>query len=51
MNTRGLGATATNTGRSRLDDATRNRFAIGRMELFLSEEIEEFIFNSNLTAE
>jgi hypothetical protein len=46
MNTRGLGATATNTGRSRLDDATRNRFALGRIELFLDEELESFIAHS-----
>lgn len=51
MNTRGLGATATNTGRSRLDDATRNRFAIGRFELFLSEDLEEEVFYGILNTE
>lgn len=48
MNTRGLGATAVNSGRSRLDDATRNRFAMGRIELFLDEDLETEIFDSIL---
>jgi hypothetical protein len=48
MNTRGLGATAVNSGRSRLDDATRNRFAMGRVELFLDENLEASIFENIL---
>lgn len=48
MNSMGLGATATNTGRSRLDDATRNRFAMGRVNIMLDEDLEEKIFDQIL---
>lgn len=48
MNSMGLGATATNSGRRRLDDATRNRFAMGRVNIMLDEKLELEIFNSIL---
>lgn len=48
MNTKALGATATNTGRNRLDGATRDRFAMGRVEIFLDEDLEQSIFESIL---